>query len=376
LAIGAVGIALVGAAVVMAAHRSAIAAAGVLVAMTPMAWGTLATVNPSALATAGAVAVWAALLLRQPGWLLAGGWAALAMPRRDGLIWACLILAIVVIIEGRDVLRGLRRSRGPLALIVVSTAAMLVWSLTNVQRVAQLGAFAPLAVVAAWAVRALWDRFDGNRVARAALCLGVALAGSLAAAAAVVTRPGGWDGELARDIVGETKRHLTEAIGVLGWLDAPLPRWSVVGWVVLVGALLALAVRRRGWTAIGVASAAFAAAVVTSWVFELQGGSDYGRYWQGRYSLPLLAGAPIALAATARVNRRAGLVVGGAALFLLNVAAWAVARRWAVGIEGTYRPWKWGAELMPVHPAIVLALHAAASAALAATLWLTRPPRR
>src|SRR5690606_10364988 len=107
-------------------------------------------------------------------------------------------------------------------------------------------------------------------------------------------------------------------------------------------------------------------------VFELQSGNPSGRYWQGRYSLPLLVGVPLALTLTrpasnpvagqlhetrtipATTSRAVvGAVVVGA-LFLVNVAAWAAVRRWAVGIHGTHRPWKWGAELFAVHPLPVL----------------------
>ena len=45
-------------------------------------------------------------------------------------------------------------------------------------------------------------------------------------------------------------------------------------------------------------------------------------------------------------------------MLLVNVAAWAAARRWAVGTNGTHRPWNWGAELFAVHPLPVLVAHA------------------
>ncbi|HWL42906.1 MAG TPA: DUF2142 domain-containing protein [Ilumatobacter sp.] len=387
LASAAAAVALVTAAWVVARSESVWGPAAVLVALTPMAWSIFGTVNPSAFATAGAVALWVCLLARRPGWLLAAGWAALALPRRDGLIWACLILAAVVVVSGRDVLTVLGRRRGPLALIGASTLVVLVWDVTNANRVAQLGALAPLAVAAAWVLRWLWDRWEGRQGARTALVAAAAAAGGVAVAAAFVARPGGWNGELAGKVVGETRRHLTEAIGVLGWLDAPLPRWSVLAWVALVGVLVALAVHRRVWPMLGLAGGTLVLAVVTSWMFELQQGNETGRYWQGRYSLPLLVGIPLALALTHRPdphpNSAAGrvtesgtipaaefegaAVLGAGALLLLNVAAWSATRRWAVGIDGTYRPWKWGAELMPVHPLPILAAHAAASAGLA---WL------
>src|SRR5690606_35102698 len=107
------------------------------------------------------------------------------------------------------------------------TAVTLVWDVTNVSRLARLGALAPLVIVAAWVFRSAWDRFAGSRRARLALAAGAAAIVALAVGSSFVIRPGGWDADLSWAVVGETRRHLTEAIGLLGWLDTPLPRWSV-----------------------------------------------------------------------------------------------------------------------------------------------------
>lgn len=368
----AAAVALVGTAVLLAGRNASWPAVGVLVAMSPMAWSLVGTVTPSVFATAGAVAVWTALVHRRPGWLLAAGWTALVLPRRDGLVWACLIAATVVVVDGRDVLheiwRERRRLAGPLALLGVGTALALLWDATNVTRMAQLSTLSPGLIAGGYALRRAWDRL-GSPVARAGLVVASTVVGAAAVALSFVARPGGWNRELTWRVMGETRRHLTEAIGVLGWQDVPLPRWSVVAWALLVGVLVVLAVRERAWRALGLAGAALGLAIVTSWVFELQEGCDTGRYWQGRYSLPLLAGVPIALGAAVRAGRRSAVATGATALFLVNVAAWAATRRWAVGVTGTHRPWKWGAELLPVHPFPLLALHALASVLLVVTLY-------
>jgi hypothetical protein len=376
----AVAVALVACAIALARPRSSLAPAGVLVALTPMAWATFGTVNPSTITIGGAVAVWTVLAsgaLREPSrgeaWLLAAGWAALALPRRDGLIWACLVLAAFVLADGRepftDVWRQRRRFAAPLALIAAVTAIVLVWDVTNAARVAQLGTAAPLAVVAAWIVRWAWDRLAGRRVARAALVLALAAVAALGVAAAFVVRPGGWDRPLADTVTGETGRHLTEAIGVLGWLDVPLPAAATFGWAVLVGVLAAAAVAAGGRSP-ALAASTLGLAIVTSWVFEMQEGSTYGRYWQGRYSLPLLVGVPIVLAARHRLaNASVARFAGAGALLIVNVAAWSAARRWGVGIEGSYWPWDWNTQLTPLPPLLVLAAHAAATTALAVTLF-------
>lgn len=375
---GIVVVALLAASVVVAQRHRPFGAAGVLVALTPMAWATFGTVNPSSFATAGAIAMWTALLTRRPGWLLAAGWAALVLPRRDGLVWASLIVAVVVLACGCEVVDELvaqwRRLAGPLALIAATTAYMVLWSATNVSRVARLGAPAPLVIVAAWLLRRAWDRLEGRRRARAVLAAGAGAAAAVAVAATFVARPGGWYGALTWKVIRRTRAYLTQSIGVLGWLDAPLPRGAVAGWVVLVGVLVGVALRRRAWTAVTLAGGVLALAVVTAWAFELQSGNQTGTYWQGRYSLPLLVGVPLAVtllpggAAQPRRLGRLGLGVGAVALALVNVAAWAAARRWAVGIAGPYAPWHWGMELAPVHPLAVLAALAVASAAVLAVL--------
>jgi hypothetical protein len=112
--------------------------------------------------------------------------------------------------------------------------------------------------------------------------------------------------------------------------------------------------------------------VVASWLFELYTGDTTGTYWQGRYSLPLLAGVPMMLAlagVTAASGRRVAVVVGASALVVLNVAAWAAARRWGVGTDGSMMPWDWDTSRAPLPPVIVLSALAALSIALAAVLW-------
>lgn len=397
VASAAVTVGIVAATVVALARYGDLAAAGAFVAVTPMAWSTFAQVNPSALATAGGLALWATLLTRRPGWLMAVGWTALALPRRDGLTWACLIVGTVLLVDGRTLFAGIWRERrrlaGPLGVVALSTVAAVAWSLTSPARVIRLGGLAPLVVVAAWGARSGWDRLAGRRSVRAVYATALGAVGLAGVAGSFVVRPGGWDAGLTRAVIGETRRHLTEAIGVLGWLDVPLPRWVPVGWGVLVTVLGWSAVRARCWSRLGLAGGAFTLALVTMWAFELQEGSAYGRYWQGRYSLPLLVGVPLALAVVRPARDRAagqphgagtdptgsratalGLIVG--ALAMVNVAAWAAVRRWAVGIHGTHRPWKWGAELFAVHPLPVLVLHAVASIALAWAVYAQRfvPP--
>lgn len=365
-AIGALAVvALVGAALVLA--RSEAARVGVVVALTPMAFGTFATVNPSTFVIAGAVAVWSVAGRAGPwprpgNWLLAAGWAAMSLSRRDGLVWAVLLVVVLQFAMGwssRDRWRSM--GFGPQALIASSTAATVAWGVTA-GGVARWVAVSPLVLVAAEAFRPVWARARDAR-ARAAL---VAAGAALAAGAAVVAlgrRPGGWDGELARLVVGKTGTHLVEAVGVLGWLDTPLPWLVVAGWVALVGVLAAGALQSEARRPL-VAVAVVALAVTTAWVLELLQGNTSGTYWQGRYSLPLLVGVPIVLAPAVRDGRLAR-VAGLTALGLLNAGAWAAARRWGVGLQGSLRPWNWDTPHTPLPVVVLLAAHAAATVALA-----------
>lgn len=113
-----------------------------------------------------------------------------------------------------------------------------------------------------------------------------------------------------------------------------------------------------------------------SWVFELFQGNTTGTYWQGRYSLPLLAGIPLLLAGAdvpAGVAWRVAFCAGGAALAVINVAGWAAARRWGVGTDGSLTPWRWDTVHSPLPPIVVLGFLAALSLGLAWALW--RLPR-
>ena len=292
-----------------------------------MAWSTFASINPSAFVTAGAVALWVGLLNHRDkadvsrDWLVAIGWAALVLPRRDGLIWACLTLAIALAATDRSAIdwwRWLRSS--PRVVIGVSTLVTVVWGATSGSRTSQMVAFAPLIIVGAEAVRWWLARPDLTPSTKWIGVGGLSALGMAAMAALLAGRPGGWDTDLAVDVVAQTDDNLVEAIGVLGWLDTPVPWVAVYMWLMLVGALIAVALlsglRTLGWATLLVATT-----VLTSWVFELYQGNQTATYWQGRYSIPLLVGVPILLTLDAAraadvagpFLRRINLLVGAGA---------------------------------------------------------------
>jgi hypothetical protein len=117
-------------------------------------------------------------------------------------------------------------------------------------------------------------------------------------------------------------------------------------------------------------------------VFELYQGNESGTYWQGRYSLPLLIGVPLLLSADAdraaavasAFLRRIDRFTSIGALLILNVAAWAAARRFGVGTLGSYLPWRWDTPIQPVPPLVVLFAHAVITIALAILVAFTGRP--
>ena len=375
----AVATALLAGALWLVTPRRPLGAAALLLAITPMAWSVFANVNPSAMAISGAIALWAGLLYGGSGpassaaWLTAFGWAALALPRRDGLIWACAALVVALGHGGRTTAEWWRSlGAGPRIVVAASTVVTIAWGVTNDSRVSRFVAAAPLIVVAGEVVRWLWRE---RVTTRAGSARDAGRHGSdqrcRCRRSCSARRPGGWDSELATRIVGETGYNFIEAIGRLGWLDVPLPAASVALTCAAIGLLGAASL------AVGSAAASWAAGLLVStaaasWLFELFQGNTTGTYWQGRYSLPLLVGVPLLLG-LARVPavaaRRLAWCAGGIALVVLNVAAWAAARRWGVGIDGSMMPWDWDTIHSPLPPIVVLAALAALSAALAAALW-------
>lgn len=376
------------ASLVVARRRGPTATASVALAVTPMAWFSIIVVNPSGLTIAGGLALWVALLhigwaARErvpPGdlaaWLLAFGWAAASLPRRDGMIWAATIVAIACatgvvrwrsLLPSRDV--GLR-GWGPVVLVGASTAATLAWALSSDTPSSQLLVATPLLPVIGAAVHWLWTH-PGNTGARrvATVCAGVALAG-LVAFGAMSIRDGGFDRDLFDRLVGQTGLNLQEAIGLLGWLDAPLPSAALFVWLLALGALGGAALMLRQLNALGAAALVTGVGVVSAWVLEMNQGNTSGTYWQGRYYLPLLIGVPViigwALDGRSRSTRPdpvlSTVVISSAAV----VMTWAFAasmRRWAVGTAGSINPLDWDTYGTFVHPALLLAVHAAVAAA-------------
>jgi hypothetical protein len=305
---------------------------GVAVAVTPMGIFSVAMVNPSGMAVASAmlfvVGAVSALDTRWRGRevvsAVAVGAFGLALSRRDGLLWL-VVLGLVLAPFWGPQLRRLWSRRSPrstrtvVGVVAALAVVAVVWGRTTVSRFAQN-----------------WQDGDGTSA---------------------------W--EAARFIRG----YLSQAVGVLGWLDSPIgeePLWValvIAGFVVLIG--IASDHRRAALaTTLGLVGLLVSPVVVGMVRFP---------YLQGRYLLPIWIGTAIlaGFAASrgdtgARFDRRATrlVLVAWAAIHL--IAGIQNLRRYAVGRSGTWNflvDADWNPPTMPNAVAVAAYVGAVALAA-------------
>lgn len=283
--------------------------AGAFVACTPMVWFLNGVVNASSLEIAGAVATWV------------GGIALLDDWRRgeragEGAL-AVLVCGGVALAQGRGL--------GPLWVGVVGAALL----------------------VAAWCDGTARRLLEDRRAQVGAAIVGVAALANLA----FVVQAGSLEGPGERqdlgflDAVSESFRHQSglwrTAFDTFGWFDAIPPLAVAVTWVALALALvlLALAVATPRWAL--VLLGVLGAGIVVPVVVEASQRPELGAVWQGRYSLPVLAGVPLVAGWLVDRARPVGLPDGRflVGLIVLGTGAhalafWFALRRWAVGAGG------------------------------------------
>ncbi|MFN3255079.1 MAG: DUF2142 domain-containing protein [Ilumatobacter sp.] len=389
----------------LAARRGWAPFGATVLAVTPIVWFMLGVVNPSGTVIAGGIAVWSALLAlslapapasvpggsvtleersvaaerpattaRATAWLLAIGWAAMVLPRRDGLVYASLVVALAILIVDHDIRRVLRRiGRGPLVVIAVSTLATLAWAWRS-QTNASMALFAaPLTIVAAAVARRVWrSPLLATRGRRAAAIGGVAALIPFVMLAVMSRRSSGFDRGVLRATIGQTGLDLTETIGVLGWLDTPVPTPFVYLWVIGLGLLAGAVVVTGTWRLAGGAAAVLGVGIAASWTLSMLQNDPSGLYWQGRYYVPLLVGVPLVLGAVRldrAQSRRIGVIVASIGLIVANVALATMMRRFGVGLSGSMNPLDWNTYDTVVPPVVLLVMHLAASVGLLA--WAT-----
>lgn len=358
------------------------ASVALLLGLTPIAWFTMSIVNPSAVAIAGGLALWAALLsLGRPRveWLLVAGWASLLLPRRDGPLWATFIViavAAALAVRPSELIRTLPRWT-TWVLLALAPVPLLTSLVSGRGGLNLLISAAPVALVGIELAIITWRRI-GNPSGRLLLIGGCSLATVGAITIALIASPGGFDTDVLRLVMGETGEHLRQLVGVLGWLDTPVPMFAVyLFWAALGGLATVAFVEQPRIAAVGLG--VIVATVVTAWILELGQGATYGRYWQGRYSVPFVVGLPLLLAlrrshGTPGGRRSAMLTtltrpLGAVVWVILNAGFAAALQRWGVGLAGSWLPWRWSTYDAPIHPWILLVVHGVATAWLIVLCW-------
>ncbi|MEV0732438.1 DUF2142 domain-containing protein [Polymorphospora sp. NPDC050346] len=237
--------------------------AGLLVAVTPMTAHLAGAINPNGVEIAAGAALVVALIAillepdgagrRAAPWWLAGiAGATLVTVRSAGPAWLAVIALVMLVPLSLARYRQLLRSRR-------------MWLLAGALAAAGLASVG-------WT---LWKR--SNELIPNALYKGHL----------------GIVDAMKIEIFDKWRRYFTEMIGVMSWLDTPLPPVIHLVWWLSVGALLLPAVAlcrpAQRWR---VAGLALLAMLVPS-LLEAVNVNTYGFVAQGRYYLALLAGVPI-----------------------------------------------------------------------------------
>jgi len=237
---------------------SVMARVGLVAALTPMALFLGSTINPSGMEISGAVAGWVGLLLlaRNPehpavryfAVVTAVGLCSMVASRPASYLWLAVLGGVFLIAAGRNLGILLRRRAVVIAggVVIVVTLLCLGW----------------------------------NWVARTSdVSTGAASFGGLAEG-------------LRKTFLGSGD-WWAQQVGVLGWLDTPLPTGVLWG-TLLVAGVLVIPALAAGRPMMRLALAvAIAVAVVVPILAQTVLFPQTGFIWQGRYSMPLTVGVVI-----------------------------------------------------------------------------------
>jgi Predicted membrane protein (DUF2142) len=245
--------------------------AGVAVALTPITWFLASSVNPSGFEIVTAVCLWTALsvfVADHPD-----------NPPRG----------LVVVVGATGATLTLIRGLSPLfvviiaAVVVVAVGPRRVWALRHRRD----ALYAAAAIAVAGVLAAAWILTQHTlSILPVGAKIGTPAAGKFVA-------PGTSEYEIVRAVAHHVRDWIREAVGVLGWLDTPMPYWFYDLWYWMIGALfvggLVFAARRAK-----VALAAIAVlSVAVPFVLVVHQVRAQGIVWQGRDLMPLAVGVPI-----------------------------------------------------------------------------------
>jgi hypothetical protein len=286
--------------------------AGVAVAMTPITWFLAASVNPSGFEIVTAICLWTAL-------------AVFAADYVDNPP-----VGLVAIIGVAGSVLALIRGLSPLfvaivgVVIAVAVGPRRLWALARRRRDVQVAAGA---IVVAALVAAAWIFTQHT--------LSIAPDGAKVA-------PGTSEFEIMRLVAHHIRDWIREAVGVMGWLDTPMPHWFYDLWYVMIAVLfvggLVLASLRVKIALLAIA----VLSVLVPFVLVVRQVHQLGIVWQGRDLMPLAVGVPILAAGMWSRSRRSrslqrnvsvGLV--GLVTLLTMGSFYLNLRRYAVGRAGS-----------------------------------------
>jgi len=287
-------------------------AAGVAVAMTPITWFLAASVNPSGFEIVTAICLWTALTIFAADYVDNPPVALVAI---IGAVGSVLVL-----------IRGLSPLFVVIIGVVIAVAAgpRRLWNMARRRRDVQVAAGS---IVVAALLAAAWIFTQHT--------LSIAPDGAKVA-------PGTSEYEIMRLVGHHIRDWIREAVGVMGWLDTPLPHWFYDLWylmltVLFVGGLILAAVRVK-IALVGIA----VLSVLVPFVLVVRQVHQLGIVWQGRDLMPLAVGVPILAAGMWSRSRRSRLLqrnVSAALVGLVGLltmgAFYLNLRRYAVGRGGS-----------------------------------------
>jgi hypothetical protein len=334
-------------------RRPVIALVGLLLALTPTVLYFGAMVNPSGLEIVAALALWAS-----------GG--VLATEASTGIVDARVVHRVGI----AACLLVLSRQLAPVWLAAVLVTLGLLATRPG------LAALARSSVVRAWSVVA--------GVCSVAAIAWIAWAGPLASGASIFPGDPRPMPQILRDVIGASPHLVPEMIARLGWLDTPAPAATMLLWLVLVGALVALGLALGG-RAGALAAALVVAAAVIPVLLEFLGARSIGLTYQGRYTLPLAVGIPVLAAigiarsesrGALRFSRESVIACGAGVVLAQSLAFAQTLRRYSVGYDGPLLFWQHARWSPPIWPLLALAGFIVVTTALTSWLLLGADTRR
>ena len=288
-------------------------AAGIFVALTPITLFLSGSVNPSGFEIVVAICLWTAVTV-------------LALDQRDDppkALVAIIALAASVLV----LIRGL----SPLwvALVALALIGLLgaprVVSLVQARRDVR---WAAAIVTTATFVAIAWIVSQGT--------LNVL-------ASHVVLDPDTSFASILRIVGAHGYQWLKESVGVLGWLDTPLPKALYLAWYALIAGVVALGLVVAGWRQRTVLAAICLLSFVVPVLLVSEKARVNGIVWQGRDGMPLSVGALVLGAALwtrsvgpQLIQRVVTTAVVGVTTVLGMIAFYVNLRRYAVGVDGPH----------------------------------------